>query len=111
MTLRHERSVAQARETLGVGPNAGADEIRRAFRSVSKSAHPDHGGTAERFAEVHDAYDLLREEGADPVGEWFVDGIGDPPDVRVVYDSPPRRVRRSFQQVFAEALRSRGRTS
>ena len=37
---------------LGVASDAGPDEIRRAFRGSCPVAHPDHGGSADAFAEV-----------------------------------------------------------
>lgn len=51
-----------ARALLGVGKDADAHELRRAFRTAAKQAHPDRpGGDAERFRSVLDAYHLLRD--------------------------------------------------
>jgi len=44
---------------LGVLPGATHDEIRAAWRSISKKAHPDVGGSAEQFREALAAYRLL----------------------------------------------------
>ncbi len=47
------------RAVLGVGPGAGADEIRAAYRSAAKRAHPDRGGSSEAFQRVRTAADVL----------------------------------------------------
>lgn len=46
-------------DTLAVNPGADDDEIRRAYRIAAKNAHPDHGGTAESFRRVREAYDRI----------------------------------------------------
>ncbi len=53
----------RARTVLGVGLNAGRKEIERAYRSQMKRAHPDHGGSVERAAELNAARDLLLRRG------------------------------------------------
>ena len=50
------------RAVLGVGPSAGADEIRAAYRSAAKRAHPDMGGSSEAFQRVRTAADILLAE-------------------------------------------------
>ena len=52
----HDRAV------LGVGPGAGADEIRSAYRNAAKRAHPDMGGSSEAFQRVRTAADVLLAE-------------------------------------------------
>lgn len=65
-------------KTLGVGRDAGQDEIKRAFRKLARKYHPDvaAGPQAEaRFKEVNEAYEVLKD-----------------PKKRAVYDTPqPRR--------------------
>ncbi len=50
---------------LGVKRNADADEIKAAWRTKAKSVHPDHNlddpSATGRFAEVGQAYDLLKD--------------------------------------------------
>ena len=50
---------------LGVKRNAGADEIKAAWRSKAKSIHPDQNrddpNATQRFAEVGQAYDMLKD--------------------------------------------------
>ncbi len=49
-------------QTLGVPRDAGAHEIRQAFRRAAKELHPDGGGLDNhRFAQITDAYHELRD--------------------------------------------------
>lgn len=52
-------TVAEAREILGLGNDASADEVRAAHRRLMKAAHPDHGGSAWYAARLNEARDLL----------------------------------------------------
>ena len=50
---------------LGVGRDAGPDEIKRAYRRLARELHPDVNPDAaaqERFAEVSAAYEVLEDE-------------------------------------------------
>jgi predicted Zn-ribbon and HTH transcriptional regulator len=44
---------------LGVSVSATPEQIRQAFRTKSKDAHPDKGGSSERFAALKSAQELL----------------------------------------------------
>lgn len=46
-------------ETLGVEKDAGADEIRAAYRRRIREAHPDRGGDSDSAAAINAAYDVL----------------------------------------------------
>jgi DnaJ domain len=48
---------------LGVGRGAALSEIKRAYRKLAFSAHPDVGDNpdAQRFRELHEAYAALNE--------------------------------------------------
>lgn len=48
-------------ETLGVGKNASADEIKKAFRKAAIEHHPDRGGDEAKFKEVNEAYEVLKD--------------------------------------------------
>lgn len=46
-------------EVLGVSPRATQEEIKSAYRSKAKVMHPDHGGNADHFRILNDAYEVL----------------------------------------------------
>ena len=46
-------------EILGVEPNATKDEVKRAFRKKTWTAHPDHGGSNEDMIKVNAAYEAI----------------------------------------------------
>ena len=98
------RDETWARTVLGLGPRAGRTEVQHAFRALSKGRHPDHGGSTIAFEELLGAYELLRTIDPEPVTAWIT---GDDRSTvsRVAWDSRPRPSRRSFRQVFADALR------
>ena len=53
-------------EVLGVAKGASADEIKKAYRKITKANHPDlHPGDKEceeRFKEANEAYEVLSDE-------------------------------------------------
>jgi hypothetical protein len=51
--------VAEARQILGVGPNATREEIKAAYMRLIRLAHPDSGGTAGLAAQLNAARDRL----------------------------------------------------
>src|SRR4051812_21277250 len=74
---------------LGIAPDAGSDEIKRAYRRLARELHPDVNpdpGAQERFAEVSAAYEVLSDPekrrivdlGGDPLGNGGGGGGGDP---------------------------------
>jgi molecular chaperone DnaJ len=51
-------------EVLGVEQSASAEKIKRAFRKLAFQYHPDHNrddGTAEKFKEINEAYEVLSD--------------------------------------------------
>lgn len=67
-------------EILGVGKSASADEIKKAFRKKAIEYHPDRGGDEEKFKEVNEAYEVLKDPGKkqryDQFGHAGVGGNG-----------------------------------
>jgi molecular chaperone DnaJ len=52
-------------ELLGIGRNAGAEEIRKAYRRLARKYHPDLNpgdkASEDRFKKVQEAYDILSD--------------------------------------------------
>ncbi|KAK9837066.1 hypothetical protein WJX81_000009 [Elliptochloris bilobata] len=71
---------------LGVDSNANDVELKRAHRKLALKHHPDKGGDSDKFKEINEAYDVLRdpekrkiydEYGEDAIKEGM--GSGGPP--------------------------------
>ena len=50
-------------QTLGVDKTATQAEIKKAYRKLSMTHHPDRGGNEDRFKEIADAYAVVGDEG------------------------------------------------
>ena len=48
---------------LGVEKTASKDEIKKAYRTLIRTKHPDKGGNKEEFQKIQLAYDTLSDEG------------------------------------------------
>jgi molecular chaperone DnaJ len=48
-------------EVLGVGKDASADEIKKAYRKAAVKHHPDKGGDETKFKEIGEAYEVLKD--------------------------------------------------
>lgn len=63
-------------EVLGVDKKATQDEIRRAYRKLVKTKHPDKGGNQKEFQEIQLAYETLSDENKRKVyDEYGEEGI------------------------------------
>lgn len=49
-------------EVLGVSKDASADEIKKAFRRAAIEHHPDRGGDEQKFKEINEAYEVLKDD-------------------------------------------------
>ena len=48
--------------TLGVSRDATTDEIKKAFRKLARTHHPDAGGDEAKFKEINEAYEVLSDD-------------------------------------------------
>jgi curved DNA-binding protein len=62
-------NLRMAREVLGVTSESTPDEVRLAFRSAAKRAHPDSGGDEGAFQQVVEAYRCLQDPTEPPPSE------------------------------------------
>jgi len=46
---------------LGIDPTATSEQIKTAYRKLARQHHPDSGGDAEKFKQVTEAYDVLKD--------------------------------------------------
>lgn len=75
-------------KTLGVAPEATADEIKRAFRKAARKYHPDvnkGAGTEAKFKDVNEAYEVLK----DPEKRGAYDQLGAEPKPGAAGFEPP----------------------
>ena len=45
-----------------MAPNASEIDVKRAYRSLVRTAHPDKGGSAERFQRIQKSYELILQK-------------------------------------------------
>lgn len=53
------RVKASPTDVLGLADDADSDEIRAAYRRLSRSVHPDKGGSTVLFQLINEAYEIL----------------------------------------------------
>lgn len=63
---------------LGVGKDASANDIKKAYRKLAMKHHPDKGGDADKFKEITRAHEILsdpeKKSNYDKYGEKGIDG-------------------------------------
>ena len=84
--------------TLGVSKGATAETIKRAYKDQAKKHHPDRGGDANKFAEISNAYDILK----DPDKRAYYDQTGST-DPHTVFTQ--QRQGFGFEDIFASMFR------
>ncbi|MCW4464378.1 J domain-containing protein [Glutamicibacter sp. MNS18] len=76
---------------LGIARTASLAEIKVAYRRAARESHPDLGGSAERFKQVQQAYQLLSNERARTDYDRSFQGSGPAPDARTAAHGAPTR--------------------
>jgi hypothetical protein len=100
----------RARALLGVGIDAGPNQIRRAFRLLALVNHPDRGGDRVEFELIVLAFETLQHVDVTSASIRPISSLPVRPALpgarpRVdVYDSPRRVPARRFDDVFRAAL-------
>jgi curved DNA-binding protein len=69
--------------TLGVSRDASQEEIKKAYRKLAMTHHPDKGGNPAEFQKLNDAYEVLSN-----------------PDKKLQYDNPSVRSNNPFGSDF-----------
>ena len=65
----------QAMRILGLQEVEGyisADMVKKAYRKMSKKYHPDTGGDAEKFKEIVEAYELIKEGTTNTISHYDI---------------------------------------
>lgn len=70
-------------EILGVDKGAEQEDIKKAYRELSKQHHPDKGGDEEKFKVINEAHSVLSD-----------------PEKRKDYDNPMRNTGNPFGDMF-----------
>jgi curved DNA-binding protein len=65
-------------EILGVNENASQDDIKKAYKKLAMTHHPDRGGDNKKFQEISQAYDTLSDSQKKSQYDAELHGYGDP---------------------------------
>ena len=93
---------------LGVEKTATKDEIRKAYKKLIRTEHPDKGGDKEKFQKIQLAYETLNDEGKrkvyDEYGEeGLKEGMTDEPsDILDIFWRSQKNARRKTKSVLQE---------
>jgi curved DNA-binding protein CbpA len=86
-------------EVLSVSPGASLREIKRAYRDLAITDHPDKGGDPERWHDIQAAYDLL----CDPEARAIYDETGRVPESKGSID---RQAEQMLKMIFDKVISS-----
>ena len=93
---------------LGVEKTATKEEIRKAYKKLIRTEHPDKGGDKEKFQKIQLAYETLNDEGKrkvyDEYGEeGLKEGMTDEPsDIFDIFGRSQKNARRKTKSVLQE---------
>ncbi len=76
--------------TLGVQKNASDNTIKQAYKKLAKEHHPDLGGSEEKFKQINEAYEVLKN-----------------PETRRAYDTPgmnSSHIEMNMDDIFEQML-------
>jgi curved DNA-binding protein len=107
-------------DTLGVSKNASEKDLKTAFRKLAAKHHPDAGGDAEKFKEINEAYNTLKDPqkrqmydqygtadpqqmGGNPFGNGNFSFTGSPEDLQDIFGT-------FFGQGFGQPRRRQNRS-
>jgi len=85
--------------TLGVNKNASDRDIKTAYKKKAMEHHPDKGGNADKFAEVSNAYETLK----DPQKRAFYDHTGSTDQRQQGFNQ--QRGPFGFEDIFSQVFR------
>lgn len=85
-------------DTLGVKPDASPEAIKKAWRRLSSSAHPDKGGSTERQQAVNQAYETL----SDPERRARYDATGSDAGPPTITDQAKQELLNLFCAILEE---------
>lgn len=110
--MRDTGTMDDPHAVLGVGREAGPDEVARAFRALAKRWHPDRNAgpeAAQQMLRINEAYELLKQQFEGQAAA--PNGATAPPrqrqDARAPGDWLPSGVRRTLGPELLRALRDR----
>ena len=93
---------------LGVEKTATKDDIRKAYKKLIRTEHPDKGGNKEKFQKIQLAYETLSDEekrkvydeyGEEGLKEGMTDG---PSDIFDIFGRSQKNARRKTKSVLQE---------
>jgi DnaJ-class molecular chaperone len=69
------RTILDPYEILGLPKSAGRQEVKKAFKELSRTYHPDRHpddpGHKQRYHKIIEAYELIKQEWNDEPSEFF----------------------------------------
>jgi len=86
-------------EILEIEKTATQEDIRKAYKLLAKSAHPDKGGDADTFSKIKEAHDILMDAKA----REYYDNTG-----QIDKNSFEKRFKDVINQVFIQMIYNHG---